>query len=424
MFPRGHLDIEWSDLLFALRKSMREDVPDNIERRIETFWAPGQAVVVFSVRTGFDALLQALAFPPGSEILVSAITIRDMTNIIESHGLIPVPVDLDMDRLSLDLDALQAAITPKTRAILVAHIFGSRMPLDGVIDIGREHGLLVIEDCAQAYAGYADRGELRADVSMFSFGPIKTNTSLGGGIMAIRDPALRDRTLAVLGSYPRQRSADFHKRVLKYTGIKALSSPRLFGLFATACKVTGRNHDQVISHALRGFPGPDLLAKIRRRPSSPLLALIEHRITTFDDACLVRRASDARTLLGSLQQVPYPGQSASAHTYWVVPICPADPDALMTRLWNAGFDATRGASSLGVVEPPASRPESAPVNASRTMQRLLYLPASQRMRESDRRRMAAIVTHPGCHTATSRPDDHRVSGFPSHPPSDTRQPEH
>src|SRR4051812_41418680 len=100
MLPRGRIDIGWSDLVFAL--SLHSSEPHSkIEQRIERFWSPGQTLVTLSVRTGFDALLHALALPQGSEILVSAITIRDIIRIIETHGLVPIPIDLDMDTLAV-----------------------------------------------------------------------------------------------------------------------------------------------------------------------------------------------------------------------------------------------------------------------------------------------------------------------------------
>jgi len=79
--------------------------------------------VCLSVRSGFDALLAALALPAGAEVLTSALTIRDMTRIIEAHGLVPVPVDLDMRRLAVRPEDLARAATPRTRAV---NGFGTR----------------------------------------------------------------------------------------------------------------------------------------------------------------------------------------------------------------------------------------------------------------------------------------------------------
>src|SRR5438876_3258754 len=83
----------------------------------------------------------SLALPAGSEVLVSAITIPDMVRIIEAHGLVPVPVDLDPDTLSVDQESLDRAVTPKTRAVLIAHLFGTRQPMEPILKVARQHGL-------------------------------------------------------------------------------------------------------------------------------------------------------------------------------------------------------------------------------------------------------------------------------------------
>jgi len=402
MLPRGRIDIGWSDLVFAL--GLRSSEADsNIEQRIERIWSPGQTLVTLSVRTGFDALLQALALPRGSEILVSAITIRDIVRIIDAHGLVPIPIDLDMETLTVKCDLIERNITPRTKAILVAHIFGSCMPLDGIASLARKHNLLLIEDCAQSFSSQDDRGFVGADVSMFSFGPIKTNTALAGAVLTIRDPELLACTRRIVAAYPVQDAALFRKRVIKYMGIKGISNPTLYGLMALGSQAVGKTHDDVVSHALRGFPGPDLLSRIRMQPSAPLLALLERRLTTFDARQVERRIDRARRLDALIPNVDQPGKMSSHHTYWVFPIRVSDPDTLMHDLWSKGFDATRGASSLAVVEPPIGRPETEPTEARQTMGRLLYLPISPLIRKRDLECLALAVNEGlGALTSSSR----------------------
>ena len=105
MIPRKRLDIGWSDLLYGMRCCLGAGDPARVRERIERAWSSegteGAGLACLSVRSGFDALLAVLAFPPGSEVLMSALTIRDMTRIVEEHGLIPVPVDLDPRTLAV-----------------------------------------------------------------------------------------------------------------------------------------------------------------------------------------------------------------------------------------------------------------------------------------------------------------------------------
>jgi perosamine synthetase len=338
-------------------------------------------------------LLEALAFPPGSEILVSAITIRDMTRIIEHHRLVPVPIDLHMQTLSLTTECLERAVSPRTRAIVVAHLFGSRMPLDNVVVFARQHGLYVIEDCAQAYVGNGYRGHPDSDICMFSFGPIKTNTALGGGVLRIKDRSLLSRVRILQSRYPVQSRWYFLRRLCKYAALKLLTFPLIFGIFVAVCQCLGRSHDQIISSAVRGFPGPGFFTKIRQQPCSPLLALLERRLKNFDQSRIERRMAVASAAIKFMPHIERPGAKAPRHTYWVFPIQTATPDKLMQFLWRMGFDATRGASSLYVVEPPIDRPKLMSNGAPRqVIQNVLYLPVYPGITANDLQRLACAIT--------------------------------
>lgn len=375
MIPRKRLDIGWSDLLFGMIRCLVPGDRTAVRERIERAWSPeGAALASLSVRSGFDALLEALALPPGSEVLMSALTIRDMTRIVEEHGLVPVPVDLDARTLAVRPESLARAVSPKTRAIVVAHLFGSRMPMEPLVRFAREHGLLLIEDCAQAYTGDEYRGHPESDVSLFSFGPIKTATALAGGMLRFRDRSICDRVRERQSQWRAQSRWVFLKRLWKYLFLKLLSYPSVFTLFALGCKAVGASHDAVISGSVRGFAGPGFFAKIRQQPSAPLLRLLERRFENFDRSTIAERAALARRVIDLLPDLERPGNGAAVHTYWVFPVLHDDPERLIHHLWARGVDATRGASSLCVVEPPGDRPETEPAEARALFARLLYVP--------------------------------------------------
>lgn len=389
MLPRGTFDITWSDLLFAARACLRPGVQVRARERVETLWsASGDTLACLSVRSGFDLLLTALALPPGSEILVSAITIRDMTRIIERHGLVPVPVDLDMHTLSVTTAALNQAVSERSRAIVVAHLFGSRMSLDNLLEFARRHDLYVIEDCAQAYSGPEYRGDPDSDARLFSFGPIKTSTALGGGIISVKSAGVLQDMRRLEGERPLQSHADFLKRVVRFAALKFLSSRVPFNIFVRAVRLTGKTHDQVINASVKGFPGPDLMRKIRRQPSYAQLALLERRLQHYDVRRVERRIDAVETAFRCMPAVQRPGCGVACHTHWVVPVQSPEPDELMRQLWSEGFDATRGASSMTIVEPPDDRPELRPVEAERVMRQILYLPIYLEMSTRNRERLA------------------------------------
>jgi dTDP-4-amino-4,6-dideoxygalactose transaminase len=397
MIPRKRLDIAWADILHGVLFCVWSEAPETIRKRIESEWCPGDAsLACLSVRSGFDALLHALDFPPGSEMLVSAVTIPDMVRIIEARGFVPVPVDIEMRQLAVRPESLARAVTPRTRAVLVAHLFGSRMPMDLVLRIAREHGLLVIEDCAQAYSGDDFHGHPESHVRMFSFGPIKTATALGGGILSFRDPSLCTRVHRHMSRWPIQSQWRFLARIAKYCLLMLLSYRPVYTLFVLGCRALTTNHDRVISGTARGFPARGLFAEIRQRPSPALLALLDRRLRGFNPAGIADRVALAQYVGTLMPFMTRPGDRALHHTNWLFPILHETPERLMRYLWTKGFDATRGESSLCVVNPPADRPETVPAEANHAMARFLYLPVYPGVTPRDTERLAdAIVDFAG-----------------------------
>lgn len=391
MIPRKRLDIGWRDVLYGIGSCLWAR-QETAERKLCQAWPEGDtALACLSVRSGFDALLSVLDLPAGSEILVSAVTIRDMTRILQAHGLVPVPIDLDVQQLAVRPESMERAVTPRTRAILVAHLFGSRMSMEPVLRFAREHGLVVFEDCAQAFAGPEDLRSPEADVSMFSFGTIKTATALGGGIFCVRDPELRETMRRHQSQWPVRSRGHFLSRLLKYSLLMLLSYRPLYSLFIALCRLLGIDHDRLIGERVRGFPGEDLLRQIRHRPSAALLSLLERRIRRFDQGTIVRRTETARLAIDQMPPVRRPGSAAPDHTHWVFPILHEEPEELQRFLWGKGFDATRGATSLSVVEPPEDRPELEAVEARQAFQRLLYLPVYGGLSRRCIERLAAAV---------------------------------
>ncbi len=365
MIPRGILDIGWNDLMFALgtcllpnqpaqgknQPAQGKKMPESVAAEaVLTAWDTPSSLVCLSVRSGFDLLLQTLQIPVGSEVLVSAITIPDMIHILEHHGLVAVPVDLEPTTMGIDLAALQRALTAQTKAILVAHLFGSRIDLHTIAVFADQHKLMLWEDCAQAYCGSRFRGDPASDVVMFSFGTIKTHTALGGGILIVGDEQVRLQMVAIQSGYVAQSRWGYLKRVARLSALLTLAPPPIFTMVIKLLQLAGINHDDLFSKVVRGFPGADLIGKIRHRPCAPLLRLLARRLSCADPQSIERRIALAERMIAALPGIERPATEALVHKHWVVPILSRDPDKLIQRLWRAGFDATRRASSMGVVQ--------------------------------------------------------------------------
>lgn len=392
MWVRKRLDIGWRDLGYALANCLAPRGRAARAARLEgLFNRPDETIACLSVRSGFDLWLSAVGLPRGSEVLVSAITIPDMVRIIEDHGLVPVPVDIDPEHLAVDLDNLRRAVTPKTRAILVAHLFGTRQPLDAIADFAHEHGLYLVEDCAQAFVGCDFTGHPDADVSMFSFGPIKTATALGGGLLRVRDANAIASMRELLAKQPRQTRWTYARRVMKYAGIKFLSTKAMYAAVFHTWQALGRDPDQLVNGAVRGFAGPDFFRRIRRRPSAPLLALVYRRIAGFDRTRIVHRSRHGERLLSLLPgSFVSPGYASEEHSFWVFPVLADDSARLIAALRAAGFDGS-SAHSMCVVQPPADRPQQRAVMAEQILPRIVYLPLYPQMPERELERMAAVL---------------------------------
>ena len=403
MWVRKRIDIRSSDHAFGV---LRCCLPANrrlLAKQVEAQFRSDDAVVCLSVRSGFDLLLNELDLTDDSEVLISAITIPDMVKIVQHHGQVAVPVDLHPDNLAPQLEVLRKAVNDKTKVIVVAHLFGGRIDMEPIIELAREHDLIVVEDCAQAFDGGNYLGHPDSDVVMFSFGPIKTSTALGGALIRIRDQRLRDRVRRAQSEFPIQKRRAYLGRLLKYWGLRTVSTRPFYTLMARVFSWLGISLDRVANGSVRGFSGPNFFRRIRRQPCAPLLAMMLRRLRQFDDNRLALRTSNGKLLVDQLE--PYiasPGSAADPHSFWLVPIVLDNPLRAIEVLAEHGFDATQG-QSLCVVEPPAGREERAALDAEELMSKIIFLPCYPRMPKHVLEKLVAVlVEHDEFHGYTIR----------------------
>jgi perosamine synthetase len=387
MVPRHKIDVSAADLLFALLACLTARSPERDERAaLDALEIGEEGLACLSVRSGLDLLLDALSLPTGSEVVVSAVTHLDMVRILEWHGLVPVPVDLDPSTLEPRRDLLELAVTDRTRAVLVAHLFGSTVPLGPIAAVARRHGLLLVEDCAQSLGASPRGGDRLADVSMFSLGPIKTATALGGAVLRVGDPELLDRMRTLEAGRPAQRRSTYAARVTRFAGLAVLARPAIYGTLARLVDL-----DRLVAGSVRGFPcaDDDLFKRLRARPSGPLLATMQRRLRRLDLESIAARARVGEELAALLTpRLARPGAGAERRTHWVFPVLAPDPQAFVAALRSAGFDAAQGTTSIGVVPAPPDRPELEPHQARRLMRDVVFLPAYPEVGGRRRRRLA------------------------------------
>ncbi|WP_208951072.1 UDP-4-amino-4-deoxy-L-arabinose aminotransferase [Rahnella sp. ChDrAdgB13] len=155
-------------------------------------------IAVSSATGGMHVTLMALGIGPGDEVITPSQTWVSTINMIVLLGAEPVMIDVDPDTLMVSAEAVAAAITPKTKAIIPVHYAGAPLDLDPIYAVANQHGIRVIEDAAHA-AGtrYRDRWIGAQGTAIFSFHAIKNMTCAEGGLIATDDDALADKVRAL-----------------------------------------------------------------------------------------------------------------------------------------------------------------------------------------------------------------------------------
>src|SRR6266446_37749 len=314
-----------------------------------------------------------------------------MVNIAKHRGLVPVPLDIESGTLAPEIATIENAITERTRAIVIAHLFGTRMPMGPVIELAKKHGILVLEDCAQAFTGQDYTGHPETDVAMFSFGSIKTMTALGGALLCVKNVELLRKMRVIQRTHPAQTRKEFAKVILTHVILKVFTLPLLFGLFYRGCALLGADFEEVIAK-VRGLDEEDWLKEIQWQCSYPLLALLAHRLRTFSAARLKQRVSAAEEFAKTLPwKISYPGDHAEFHSFWIFPILVEARERFMEELHRRGFDGTAAGSALAVIEPPPGRENREPEKTRALYRKLLYLPVYPKVPARERQRLSKEI---------------------------------
>ncbi|XP_026194401.1 uncharacterized protein LOC34620621 [Cyclospora cayetanensis] len=300
-------------------------------------------VVGLCVRSLLDLYVQAIRsiqpalLPRGSVVLMAAVNVPMMFSILEHHQLLVQPLDLDAHTLMPTKKSLQKAVDcwgSRIKALVCSHLYGGLCNVQPLVDFCTENKLLLIEDCAESFVGDLYRGHPRADISLFSFGLIKSCTAAGGGIATVR-------------GFP--------------------SKGEIFKL-------------------LRVQPSASLLAVLLRRLESWNLSdFMEQQLRTIGFA---RRLQN----LG----LQMPGSGATFKTFWLFPIVtPAGTklDEFEATLRENGLYAASDATTLVCYSPSPSVSSimGLPAIAASMMRRIVYLPVNRRSTVQELLRVEAAL---------------------------------
>lgn len=161
---------------------------------------------VIAVNTGTTALhiaLDAHGIDEGSEVIVPSLTFCASIQVITALKAIPVFCEIEPDTLNMDIEDVKKRITRKTKAIMPVHYCGNPCDMDGLLRIGRERNILIIEDAAHAFGSSCKGKKIGSfgDATCLSFDPIKNLTCGEGGAVALSDDRIAEtiRTKRILG---------------------------------------------------------------------------------------------------------------------------------------------------------------------------------------------------------------------------------
>ena len=205
------------------------------------------------------------------------IILLDIATILHHHQLKVVALDINVTTTEPKLDLLEPLITERTVAILVAHIYGKWVTMEPIVNIAEKYGIKVIEDCAEGFHGFEMLGHPKTDISLFSFGTIKTQTAFGGSVAKVKDHRVHHQMLERYKSCPIQTHRQYLHKLLKCSLIYVFMRHQLItkcGMYLL--RSLGLDHKPFTVKLMRGFPD-QLIQRIRTQPSDALVNMLQKR---------------------------------------------------------------------------------------------------------------------------------------------------
>jgi UDP-4-amino-4,6-dideoxy-N-acetyl-beta-L-altrosamine transaminase len=182
---------------------------EELEKKLCEVTEAKYAVVVSNGTAALHLAAMAAGISEGDEVIVSSLTFAASSNCVLYCGGTPVFADIDPYTYNIDVESIKKLITPKTKAIVAVDFTGQAVKLNEIREICKEHNLILIEDAAHSLGTYYDGKAVGsiADMTTFSFHPVKTITGGEGGAITTNDEALYKK-LRLLRSHGITKSAD------------------------------------------------------------------------------------------------------------------------------------------------------------------------------------------------------------------------
>jgi len=194
--PRHQLETTLADYARILGSlaggANRRDAIDRFERAFEDYVGCKHAIAISSGRLGIHLILEQLNIDPGDELIAPSFNLFAAVERFCQFGLVPRFCDVRGDDLTIDADAAEKLVTPKTRVLLATHMYGHAADMDRITAIARRENIVMIEDCAHALGTKWNNRFVGTfgKAAIFSFSVLKLVTTFGGGMIATNDDDL------------------------------------------------------------------------------------------------------------------------------------------------------------------------------------------------------------------------------------------
>ncbi len=325
------------------------------ERAVADYCQTAEAVAVCNCTSALHLSLLTLGIGAGDEVICPSLSFIATANSIRHAGATPVFADVDPATYNLDPDAAEAAITPRTKAILVVHQIGLPADLDRFLAIGARRGVKILEDAACAIGSrYKDRPiGGHSEMACFSFHPRKVITTGEGGVITTNNRAHAERL-----------------RLLRHHGMSISDTTRHSSKQVLTERYVCVGYNQRMT---------DIQASIGREQLKRLDWIVRRRIELAER---YTRALAEHPTLAPPHIPEFAQPNFQSYAVAIKPGAPVDRDTLMQQLLDRGI-ATRRGIMLSHQEPPYVDSAAALPQSEQASARSLLLPLFPQMEEQE-----------------------------------------
>jgi dTDP-4-amino-4,6-dideoxygalactose transaminase len=372
----------------------------SFEQEFAEYIGAKHAIMVPSARYGFYLILQAWGLGAGDEVILPALTYFAIPALAKTAGVKPVFADIGLHSHVLDPASFEAAITPKTKAVVPTHLFGTPCDMDAIRKIAKKHKIKVIEDCAQStgarYKG-ARLGSL-GDAAYYTFGLTKNMTTLSGAMITTNDDSLAATLRTQMESASPGSLKKSAQEAVTGTAMMLATHPMIYPWtlhpMIRLGNLLGKDpiHER-FGEAERLYP--ELPPHYAQSAPRAVQAAVGRKQLKRIEALNGARAANGRFLDESLGNIPelgvptYPKGAEPIYMSFVVHH--PDRGGLACQLRKRGVDTTVGYMSNCADSPLFPEEAKSCPNAERAFDELLHIPVHPNLSESDRNHMAEAV---------------------------------